>query len=173
MKTKITLSFLFLSFTFFIFSTAQGQTTTYNGLSWDNGEPTLLNDVVFTGNYISLASLTAKSVTLNNNAQVTIASGHTLTIENNLTVTAGANLTFENNASLIQNNPAAVNTGVINYKRNAKPMRQFEYTYWGTPVAAQILEAFSPLTSGNKFFSYNANTTINSWVSENKTNVMT
>jgi hypothetical protein len=172
MKTKITLSFLFLSFTFFIFSTAQGQTTTYNGSAWDNGEPTLLTDVVFTGTYISLASLTAKSVTISNNAQVTIAPGHTLTIENNLTVTAGAKLTFENNASLIQNNPAAVNTGVINYKRDAKPMLLYDFSYWSSPVANQKLVDFSPLTSAGSYFSFNADAATNNWVNENKNNTM-
>lgn len=172
MKIKIPFPFLFLGLTLFIGSKTIGQTTVFDGTSWNNGEPTLSVDAEFSGNYTSTSPLSAKSITVTNNAQVTLASGVSLIVENNVTVTPGAKLIFENEASLIQNSPSAINTGVINYKRNAKPMRQFEYTYWGAPVAAQILNVFSPLTLGDKFYSYNANTSINNWVLENKTNVM-
>lgn len=53
------------------------------------------------------------------------------------------------------------------------PMRQFEFTYWGSPVAGQVLNVFSPLTLSDKFYSYNANVGVNNWVIENQNNVMT
>lgn len=40
-------------------------------------------------------------------------------------------------------------------------MRQFEYTYWGSPVVAQVLNVFSPLTLSDKFYSYNASIGVN------------
>lgn len=148
-------------------------TTTWNGTSWDKGEPNANKNVVFTGDYSSSTDLTACSIIVTNNATVTINSNHTLTIENGINVTLGSNLIFENNASLLQNNSAAVNNGSITYKRNAAPMREFEYTYWGSPVQGQVLSVFSPLTLADKFYSYNANAAVNSWILENPSNVMT
>ncbi|UGS23501.1 T9SS sorting signal type C domain-containing protein [Flavobacterium channae] len=147
-------------------------TTTWNGTSWDKGEPNANKNVVFTGDYSSTANLAACSISVSNNAIVTINSNHTLSVENGVNVVAGSNLVFENDAALLQANALAVNTGNINYKRNAKPMRQYEFTYWGAPVSGQVLNVFSPLTLGDKFYSYNANPAVNNWVIENQSNVM-
>ena len=148
------------------------QTTTWDGTSWDNGNPNSTTDAFFTGNYSSIGDLTAKSITVNNPAIVTINSAHTLTIENDITVNTGSDLIFENNASLLQINAAAVNTGNITYRRDAAPMIENQYTYWGTPVSGQILNVFSPLTSPTRFHSFNANSAVNNWVNELGTNTM-
>ena len=147
-------------------------TTTWDGSSWDKGEPNSNKNVVFSGNYSSVSNITACSVTVLNNASVTINSNHNLIIENNVEVTTGSNLIFENNASLIQNNATAVNLGNITYKRNATPMIQYQYTYWGAPVLGQKLNLFSPLTSTARFYSFNANPTVNNWLTENPNSTM-
>lgn len=146
-------------------------TTTWNGTSWDKGEPNANKNVVFTGNYASTAGFNACSITVTNNAVVIINATHTVTVENTVTVDAGSNLIFENNASLLQTNASAVNVGNITYKRDAAPMRQYEFTYWGSPVVGQVLNVFSPLTLGDKFYSFNA--VSNQWVIENQLNAMT
>lgn len=148
-------------------------TTTWNGTSWDKGEPNASKNVVFTSNYTSVANFSACSVTVTNSAIVTINSAHTVTVENVVTVDTGSNLIFESSASLLQNNASAINVGKITYKRNTTPMRQFEYTYWGTPVSGQVLNVFSPLTAGDRFYSYNSSPGVNNWVTENQNNVMT
>ncbi|WP_395047898.1 T9SS sorting signal type C domain-containing protein [Flavobacterium sp.] len=152
---------------------SQGQTTTWAG-SWDNGNPDITKDVVFTANYTSIGDFSAKSISVSNDAVVTILGGltpHTLTVENNISVTGAlSKLVFENNASLLQISPLAINTGNINFKRNTTPMRQFEYTYWSSPVAGQTLVGFSPLTNPSRYHSYD--TTTNAWVNETPTNVM-
>ena len=98
----------------------QAQTTTWAG-SWDNGEPDITKDVFFTSSYTSTADIIAKSVSVSNDAVVTIVGGltpHTLTVENNISVTGAlSRLILENNSSLVQINPSAVNSGNINYKR--------------------------------------------------------
>ena len=147
-------------------------TTTWNGSSWDKGEPNANKNVVFTGNFSSAANLSACSVTVTNNATVTINAAHTLTVENIVTVNSGSNLVFENNASLVQINPSAVNVGNITYKRDANPMRQYEYTYWGSPVNGQLFNAFSPLTEVGRYYSYDANPLVNNYVVEAPTNTM-
>ena len=136
---------------------AFSQTTTWDGATWDNGNPDNITDVIFTGNYSSLGNLTAKSVTVNSPAIVTFNSSHTLTVQNDITVMSGSSLIFENNASLLQINGSAINTGNITYKRDATPMIENQYTYWGAPVSGQVLNIFSPLTSPSRFHSFNAN----------------
>ena len=167
--------FRFFSFLLLVLvsNASQAQTTIWTGF-WDNGNPDITKDVVFTANYTSIGDFSAKSISVSNDAVVTIAGGvipHTLTVENNISVTGAlSKLIFENNASLLQISPLAINTGNINFKRNTTPMRQFEYTYWSSPVAGQTLVGFSPLTNPSRYNSYN--TTTNAWVNETPTNVM-
>lgn len=143
-------------------------TTTWNGTSWTNGAPNINKQVAFTSSFTSSANIEACSISVSNGAVVTIAGGatpHTLTVENNITITGvGSKLIFNNNASLLQTNPAAVNNGDITFKRDATPMRNFEYTYWGSPVAGQILEGFSPDTDPDNYFLFNPAPATNTWI---------
>ncbi|WP_395056923.1 T9SS sorting signal type C domain-containing protein [Flavobacterium sp.] len=167
------LDFLLFLLLILVSNISQAQTTIWTG-SWDNGDPDITKDVVFTTSYTSTGDISAKSISVSNDAVVTVIGGvtpHILTVENNISVTGAlSKLIFENNASLLQTNPLATNTGNINFKRNATPMRVLEYTYWSSPVAAQTLVGFSPLTSTNRYHSYN--TTTNAWVNEAPANVM-
>jgi hypothetical protein len=171
-KNYNTISFRLFSLLMVLFSNiSQSQTTTYTG-TWDNGEPNITTDAVFMANYTSIADIVAKSVSVSSGAQVTIASGHTFTIENNISVATNSKFIFENNASLLQKNALAINTGNINLKRNSTSMRQFEYTYWSSPVTGQTLIGFSPLTNPSRFYTFNANPAVNNYVLENANNVM-
>uniref|UniRef100_UPI0040492D76 T9SS sorting signal type C domain-containing protein n=1 Tax=Flavobacterium sp. TaxID=239 RepID=UPI0040492D76 len=148
------------------------QTTTWDGSTWDNSEPTIMTNAIFTGDYSSPVNITAKSITVSNAAIVTFNSSHTLTIENDITVDPGSSLVFENNASLLQINSVATNTGNIIYKRDTTPMIKNQYTYWGSPVSGQILNVFSPLTSTSRYHTFNAAPAVNYWVNESPTNAM-
>ncbi len=172
-KNYYTISFRLFSLLSMILlsNISQSQTTTYTG-TWDNGEPNITTDAVFTANYTSVEDITAKSISVSGGAYVTIASGHTFTVENNISVETNSKLIFENNASLLQNNALAINAGNVNLKRDSKPIRQFEYTYWSAPVAGQTLIGFSPLTNTSRFYTFNANPTVNNYVLENANNVM-
>lgn len=133
--------------------------TTWNGVTWSNGLPSISKAVVFAGNFTSTGNVSACSVTVQS-GNVVINSGHTLTVQNAVNVVGGS-LTFENNASLLQNTNA-VNSGNITYRRNTTPMRKFDYTYWSSPVAPQTLVGLSPLTLSDKYFTFNP--VIGNWV---------
>jgi hypothetical protein len=137
-------------------------TKTSNGSSWDNGIPDSSKKVIFTGNSTLSSSLNACSCQINSGAAVQVDSGIVMKLENELTVVGTGTLTFENNASLVQVNDEAVNTGTIIYKRNATPMKNYDYTYWSSPVAGQTLKALSPNTLLDKYFSFS----MNNWVTE-------
>jgi hypothetical protein len=131
-------------------------TTTWNGATWSAGAPNSTTQAIFSGNYSSSANLTACSIQVLSGT-ITINSGHTLTVQNGVTVSNAARLIFEDDASLVQVNNTA-NVGDITYKRITTPMRKYDYTYWSSPVNAQILASFSPLTLSDKYFTFNTTT---------------
>ncbi|MGK4568082.1 hypothetical protein [Flavobacterium sp. 3HN19-14] len=122
-------------------------TTTWNGAAWNNGTPSATKAAIIAGNYNATADLIACTLTVNNNAQVTVNSGFDFSVPGMVTVAPGASLTFENNANLLQaaNTLVNYNSGNITVKRNAN-MRRLDYVYWGSPVAGQDLKLFSPYT---------------------------
>ena len=147
------------------------QTTTWTGSSWDNGVPTITVDaIIASGTCAITVNTEAKSIIVQSGATLSIQSSSTITVENDIQVLGTGKFIIRNNCSLVQNNPSAVNIGNIEYRRNAEPMIQYDYTYWSSPVVGQVLNIFSPLTLSDKFYSFNAAT--NSWVLESPTNTM-
>ncbi|WP_281322899.1 T9SS sorting signal type C domain-containing protein [Flavobacterium aestivum] len=139
-------------------------TNTWDGTKWsktgDTTPPTVTDIVVFNGDFTITTQLNACSCQVNPGVKVVVgvAGGANdtaiLKVVNGLNVDPTSTLTFENNASLVQVNDAAVNTGTIIYKRKAKPMKNFDYTYWSSPVVGQKLNVLSPNTLSDKYLSY-------------------
>ena len=172
MKKKYFFKF-FIGISFLAVQMMFGQTTTWTGSAWDNGEPTITTDAIVLSGTCNVTSNTSfKTITVQADAILNIDNTATITVQDNIQVLGTGQLILNNNTSLLQNNSSAVNTGNIKYRRNATPMRQYEFTYWGAPVSGQVLNVFSPLTLADKFYSYNANVGVNNWVIENQNNVM-
>ncbi|WP_296682547.1 LamG-like jellyroll fold domain-containing protein [Flavobacterium sp.] len=134
--------------------------TFWNGSSWSNGAPTSSLDAFISGNYNEATNITAKSLTVDNNAIVTIPSNTKISLTGILYVGNGSNFTLENNANLIQTT-TSYNVGNITVKRNSAPMVLYDYTLWSSPVTSQKLYTFSPLTATTptiRFYSYNTGT---------------
>lgn len=133
-------------------------TTTWNGSSWSNGVPTSTIDAYVVGNYSESSDITAKTLTVNNDAIVSIPSNYNVTLSGALTVNSGS-FSLNNNANLIQSTTIA-NSGNIIIKRNSNTLSRLDYTIWSSPVtnAGQYLLGFSPLTLTNRFYNYNTNT---------------
>ena len=134
-------------------------TTTWDGNAWNPTTPNSSLDAIITGNYSSTGDLTARTLTIDNNATVTINSGHNLLLTGMLKRNSGS-FTLENNAKLIQTTDV-INTGTINIKRNSAPMILYDYTLWSSPMASQNLFNFSPNTVTTptvRFYSYNTAT---------------
>ncbi|RZJ73018.1 hypothetical protein [Flavobacterium sp.] len=129
--------------------------TTWNGSSWNNGNPDATKSIVFEGNYTSSGNIAVCSCMVNS-GNVNFQPDDTLILQDQLSVNGGS-MTFENHASLVQVNNVA-NSGVIHYKRDTTPIRKFDYTYWSSPVQNQLLINVSPLTRQDKFYWFNAST---------------
>ena len=133
------------------------ETNTWSSSGWSDGTPTINQRLVFGTDYTNAndVDLLGCSCQVTGSTVVTIKSGRTLKIENGVEVQPNATLIFENNASLVQINDAAVNLGNINYKRHTAPVKRYDFTYWSSPVAGQMMKALSPNTLGDKYYSYN------------------
>jgi hypothetical protein len=134
--------------------------TTWDGTAWDNGTPAAGKRAIITGNYTETGTLTATALDVKGTAIVSVPSGKNFNIFGGVNVDPTASLTFENNANLIQQSTSATttnkNTGNIVVKRNSSALSRLDYTLWSSPVAAQNLAAFSPLTSlsPSRFYNY-------------------
>jgi hypothetical protein len=132
---------------------------------WTNGAPTNSIDATIAANYSVAANISAKSLTVNNNAIVTIPSGNNVTVADAVNVSAPATFTLSNNANLIQVN-AVSNTGNIVVYRNSNDLFRSDYTLWSSPVASQNLKAFSPATTLTRFYNYDNTQGVNGAYSE-------
>ena len=143
------------------------KSTTYDNGVWTNGAPDSTKNIVFNNNYNVESNLNGCSCQINAGVSVIVQSGIVLNLQNALTVEETSTLTFENNASLVQVSELP-NSGKIIYKRISSPMKNFDYTYWSSPVEDQILYNLSPNTLGDKYFSFNNN----NWVIVNRNSFM-
>ena len=109
-------------------------------------------------------------MTVNAGATVLIKSGDTVTLDGALIAASGSFVTFNSGANLIQYGTTNENTGAIVIKRESARIKRLDYTMWSSPVAAQGLQAFSPNTLSNRFYSYNSSTNLYQAVDPSATN---
>lgn len=132
--------------------------TTWNGISWDNGEPTAAQSAIITGNLTITNDLSTCSLTIKDNAAVTVNTGKKLTVSGDIKVESGSSLTFESNTNLIQTKDTNENTGNVTIKRKTSTLKFLDYVLWASPVTSQQLQSFSPATLATRFYNYNTTT---------------
>jgi len=119
----------------------------------------------------------AKSLSVEDNAVLTIADGANLTVTNAVAIAntlhviqlgeeelyngeagdevlVGAKLIVENNANLVQVNDVE-NSGLTRVEKNSAPVFRLDFTMWSSPVSGETLLDFSPQTLSNRFYRYN------------------
>jgi uncharacterized lipoprotein YddW (UPF0748 family) len=131
-----------------------------NASNWSTGVlPTSTDNVAISGTNqpIIASNESIKSLTINAGKNLKVNSGFNLTVANAI-VNAGT-LTIENNANLLQT-ATATNSGAGStiVKRNSNALSRLDYTMWSSPVTGQNLLNFSPLTTTNRFYTYNSST---------------
>ncbi len=142
--------------------------TTWNGTLWSNGPPTS-QAAIITADYAIISDFSACSLTVTNNAIVTVNSDFNVTLSGPLNVISGS-FTLNNNANLMQTTNAN-NSGNIIVKRNSAAVMRLDYSLWSSPVANQSLANFSPLTTTTRFYTYTTTTNFfNAVVSPSATN---
>lgn len=106
-----------------------------------------MQPVVLTG------TATARSITVEDGASLTVNSGATLHIANNVIADAGATVTIQNNAALVQDADTN-NSGLVTVVKDSNPLYRLDYTMWSSPVDGQELLNFSPNTITTRFYEY-------------------
>jgi hypothetical protein len=133
----------------------------YSSGSW-NTVPGPVSDIEITSDLTLSEDLAICSCKVSGSATLTIPGNITLTAQRDIEVVAGANMLVSTSGSIVQIDNDGVNTGNVTVKRNTSPMKQYDYTYWSSPVAGWKLQQLSPLTLFDKYFSFNP--LINNWV---------
>ena len=134
--------------------------TSTSGGSWTNGTPTATTAATIEHDFTSSANFVACSLTVSNSANVVITSGNVMTLNNSLIVNTGCTFTLNSDAVLLQGGTSNTNTGDITVKRNTQDLMRLDYTLWSSPVGAQNLGSFSPLTTATRFYTYTTATNI-------------
>lgn len=142
--------------------------TIWNGISWNNGSPSIGKEVFFKENFTSLTTANVCSCSIDEGKTVTLLSGNTLGIE--FSYTGLGTLVLENSASLYQSDDDMINTGIVHFKRKTSPVLRYDFTYWSSPVENQKLIDVSPNTLSDKYQSYDG--LAKSWKFEQPSNLM-
>lgn len=130
--------------------------TTWNGTTWSNGEPSADKDVIFNGDYtFNNETLNACSLFVLDGAHVLFTQKANAIIVHNVTVEQTASLVFESDSNLIQI-LGNQNTGTVTVKRKSSNVKKDDFTLWSSPVIGQTLLGFSPQTLTNRFYTYSS-----------------
>lgn len=177
-------------------------TKIWNGSSWSGGSvPNIGDNVEIRSDYTSNATdgnWTCKSLTIYGTSVFTVTNGYfiyvnsqdLLNLENGKVViksggsikiwngiiqnTIAANFVVESGGNLIQGTSSnSQNIGNITVQRNTNPIKQFEYTYWSSPVTSHTMCSLSPFSNINAFsYTYPTPLPMNGWIAENCSSTM-
>lgn len=112
----------------------------------------------------------AGSITLQNNAILTINQQSGLQVTNEISVAESAQFIVSDKANLGQINPNAVNSGIVKVRRRTLPMQRLDYVLWSSPTqGTQTLKQFAPQTVDSRFYTYNSATNFYNVVSNVQT----
>ncbi|MFB9056683.1 T9SS type A sorting domain-containing protein [Mariniflexile ostreae] len=125
-------------------------TSTWNGISWDNGYPDITKHVVLDASYnteVNGGSFSACSVTVNTSGTVpennilTVSEGHYVEVQNS--IVAHGNIVVQPFGTIVQVDDIATvlgNGSIEVLKKTAKSNNWYEYTYWSTPVKNETID---------------------------------
>ncbi len=137
-------------------SADQNDVATYNGNNWQT-TITSTKRAIINGNF-SGSSFNCCSLTVNQGKTLTINAGVVVTVTNN--IANNGTIIIQDGGSLVQVNDAATNSGnAITVKRKTTAMKQYDYTYWSSPVKNFSLSNF------NESYMYAFDGALNDWVS--------
>lgn len=114
--------------------TSSGNTKTWNGTSWVGGVPTLADPAELSAPY-SAGSFVCNSLNLNT-FDVTLSGTESLEVVHGVSGTGKIVLSSE--ASLVQRDSNPVNAPTIELTKTTRPIKRFDYVYWGSPVTSNV-----------------------------------
>ena len=133
--------------------------TTWDGVNWDNGAPTVNDIAVINGTYNTgtNGNISSCSLTVNPGNVLTVTNGSFIEIENDITV--DGSIIVNAKGSVVQNDDNAIvtNNGLIEvFKETAFLNKWYEYTYWSSPVSGETIGGGLFEGQPDRRFSFNA-----------------
>ena len=130
-----------------------GGTTTWDGTSWNNGNPNSNTPVIINGNYStsSNGNFTSCDCTINNGVTLTINANDHITVHN---LTNNGTLIVNDTGSFVQLFDDATVSGSGNYTfyRKTRPYVEYDYSYWSSPTnnetIGNVFNTHSSLVAG-------------------------
>ncbi len=132
----------------------------YNG-SW-SGPVSAATPVIIESDYVMHADISVCDCEVKNGATMTIPQAKTLRVKRNIVVAPGSSLVVENRGGILQTDDDAVNSGEITHKVTSTRMKNFDFSYWSSPVTGITLKQLSPATLHDKYYEFSP--VINNWV---------
>lgn len=130
-------------------------TKTYNTANeWVNNPPQANDHVKIRTHLHVNQSAEMCSCTIENNSTVQLAPAVSFTMEGNLQIDNGSLLQLADKASVVQRGLNATASGQIQQQVVTAPMKNYDYTYWSSPVSGMTLQAISPQTLADKYHSF-------------------
>lgn len=120
--------------------------TTWDGLSWNNGNPTPSKTAIIDGFYDTGndGSIDCCDLKINSGASLTVQTSDYCNVYSNITVDPSGILIVKSGGSLIPNNISCIATGIVSVERRTPSMKRYDYTFWSSPVSTSIGNALLP-----------------------------
>jgi hypothetical protein len=129
--------------------------TTWNGSVWSNGNPNVTTNAIINGN-LTTNFIDCCGLTVNNGFTLTIKKY--CNVQGNITVNPTATLLVRADAKLVFTNNTT-STGNVTIDRDTNDLKQFDYTYWSSPVNTTLGDALLPTSwEPNWTFTFNTPT---------------
>lgn len=136
--------------------------TTWNGTTWDNGDPDIDSSIIIDADYVTFieGSLEAWSLEVNSGSKLTVSDGTYCTIDTDVSVSG--ELWVESQGAFVQIDDSG--TFILNGSGTSRVLKftsalnkWYDYTYWSTPVSGAITSSAFAFSNANTRFKYNAN----------------
>ena len=143
--------------------------TIWDGTAWSNTTgPTIGINAIINGNYntTSNGSFIFKELVVNTGSSLIV--NNDSFIEGQSNITNNGVMFIENNGSLVQKDNSASFTGnSLVFKRKTTPLKQYDYTYWSSPLMNQPLQV---LSNPSVFYSFSP--LVNNWSNQTENTIM-
>lgn len=113
--------------------------TIWNGTAWSNGTPLANITAIINGPFIVNTGSGFDCCNLIVNSDLTINENGFVTVQNDITVNTNGNLLVKSGGKLIPVNDTSMAYGNIKIERTTTPMKQYDYTYWSSPINNGII----------------------------------
>ena len=124
---------------------------------WNNGFPDKHREAFIDNDFNTFlhGNIEVCNLTINNNKILSISNNNYVSIFNDLLIKGTLNVLHEGSLVMTNDNGLVINNGIINIHKTTTPFKQYDYTYWSSPVKNANLENIFEASPQNSFYIFN------------------